>query len=405
MVDPVRRPPGAARVSRRRYTGSVTDGPSSPEPLAQWLKDEALQQGFDLAGITTPEPPPHLDRYAAWLDAGLHGEMSYMAGAHSRSGRADPRRLLPGCQSILVLAANYSPAVSSPAPARIAAYARGDDYHDFLTARGRAIVDHLQQRLGRPVAARVYTDTGPLLERELAQRAGLGWIGRNTCLINPQIGSMTLLLEILLDVALPPDPPFAADRCGSCHRCVDACPTGCILPDRTIDARRCISYLTIESRRAIPRHLRHAVDGWLFGCDACQLACPWNQRFASPTPDPAFASRTSLNPPDLAALLTAPAPSFLRGSPLKRARRSGLARNAAVVAGNLHSGDQIAALGQALLTDSDPMVRGHAAWALGEHPGAEAREFLHRAFAQETDASVLEEIEAALRAERSGTAG
>ncbi len=202
MVDPVRRPPGAARVSRRRYTGSVTDDPSSPEPLAQWLKDEALQQGFDLIGITTPEPPPHLDRYAAWLDAGLHGEMSYLAGVHGRSGRADPRRLLPGCQSILVLAANYSPAVSSPAPARIAAYARGDDYHDFLTARGKAIVDHLQQRLGRPVAARVYADTGPLLERELAQRAGLGWIGRNTCLINPQIGSMTLLLEILLDVAL-----------------------------------------------------------------------------------------------------------------------------------------------------------------------------------------------------------
>jgi epoxyqueuosine reductase len=383
----------------------VPDGASAPEPLARWLKAEALQQGFDLAGITTPEPPPHLDRYVAWLDAGLHGEMSYLASARGRSGRADPRSLLPGCQSILVLAANYSPGAPSPSPIRVAAYARGEDYHDFLTARGKAIVDHLQQRLGRTAAARVYTDAGPVLERELAQRAGLGWIGRNTCLVNPRIGSMTLLLEILLDIALPPDPPFTADQCGLCRACVDACPTGCILPDRTIDARRCISYLTIESRRAIPRDLRHAVGGWLFGCDACQLACPWNQRFASPTPDPAFASRPALNPPNLTALLTAPTPSFLRGSPLKRARRSGLARNAAVVAGNLHSGDEIPALGQTLFADADPTVRGHAAWALGEHRSAEAHELLLRAHAQEIEASVMAEIDAALHAGRSGATG
>jgi len=368
---------------------------ASPESLARWLKDEARRQGFDLAGITTADPPPHLDRYAAWLDAGRHGAMSYLASPRGRAGRTDPRSLLAGCQSILVLAANYSPAIASPGPVHLAAYARGDDYHDFLAARAGAVVDGLQGRLGRPVAARVYADTGPLLERELAQRAGLGWIGRNTCLISPTIGSMTLLLEILLDLALPSDPPFAADRCGSCHRCVDACPTGCILPDRTIDATRCISYLTIESRGATPRGLRHAVGGWLFGCDACQLACPWNRRFSRPTSDPAFAPRPALNPPDLSVLLVA-SPSFLRGSPLKRARRSGLARNAAVVAGNLHSGDHIPALGQALLADSDPMVRGHAAWALGEHADAEAREILLRARAQEAEAGVLAEIEAAL---------
>jgi len=386
----------------------VASDASSPESLALWLKDEARRQGFDLAGITTPAPPPHLDRYAGWLDAGRHAEMGYLASARGRAGRADPRSLLPGCQSILVLAANYSSSIASSGPARIAAYARGDDYHDFLTTRAGAVVDRLQQMLGRPVAARVYTDAGPLLERELAQRAGLGWIGRNTCLISPRIGSMTLLLEILLDLALPPDPPFEADRCGSCRRCIDACPTGCILPDRTIDARRCVSYLTIESRGPMPRDLRRAVGRWLFGCDACQLACPWNQRFARPTSDPAFAPRPALNPPDLSALLAAPAPaapSSLRGSPLKRARRSGIARNAAVVAGNLHSGDHLPALGQALLADSDPMVRGHAAWALGEHPGAQARELLLRAQTQETDPSILAEIDAALGADRPAVSG
>ena len=377
----------------------MTGDAPPPEMLAAWLKAEARQQGFDLAGITSPDPPPHLDRYTAWLDAGRHGDMTYLASERGRAGRADPLSLLPGCRSILVLAANYSPAVASPGPAQVAAYARGDDYHNHLPARARIVVDHLQARLGRPVTARIYTDTGPLLERELAQRAGLGWIGRNTCLISPAIGSMMLLLEILLDVALSPDPPFEADRCGSCHRCVDACPTGCILPDRTIDARRCVSYLTIESRRGMPRDLRPAAGTWLFGCDACQLACPWNQAFARPMTDPAFAPRLSLNPADLSTLLTTPGPAvpaFLRGSPLKRARRGGLARNAAVVAGNLRSGDHLSALGQALLSDADPMVRGHAAWALGEHKGSDARELLLRARAHEADADVLAEIDAAM---------
>jgi epoxyqueuosine reductase len=382
----------------------VASDAASPESIAQWLKAEACRQGFDLVGITTPEPPPHFDRYAAWLDAGRHGEMGYLASPRGRSGRAAPGSLLPGCQSILVLAVNYFPGATSAGPVHIAAYARGDDYHDFLASRATAVIDRLEHRPGRPVASRIYTDAGPLLERELAQRAGLGWIGQNTCLISPLIGSMTLLLEILLDIALPPDPPFAADRCGSCRRCVDACPTGCILPDRTIDARRCISYLTIESRQAMPRDLRRTIGGWLFGCDACQLACPWNRRFARPTSDPVFSPRPMLNPPDLSALLAAPAPDaapFLRGSPLKRARRSGLARNAAVVAGNLRAAGQLAALGQALLSDSDPMVRGHAAWALGEYASPDAHKLLGSARDTETDASVLAEINAALGSEPS----
>lgn len=372
---------------------------ASPESLARWLKAEALSQGFDLAGITTARPPAHLDHYAAWLEAGRHGEMGYLESERGRAGRADPGSLLPGCQTILVLAANYAPAAPPPGPALIAAYASGDDYHGFLLERARGIVDRLQHRLGRSVAVRAYTDTGPLLERELAQRAGLGWIGRNTCLISPSVGSMTLLTEVLLDLALPPDAPFAADRCGSCRRCVEACPTGCILPDRTIDARRCISYLTIEARGGMPRDLRRSVGGWFFGCDICQQVCPWNRRFARPTSDAAFAPRPALHPPDLRHWLEAPSPAgsqILRGSALKRARRSGLARNAAIVAGNQRADEHLPALEQALLSDPDPMIRGHAAWALGEHEGAAAREALHRARARETDAGVLAEINAAL---------
>jgi epoxyqueuosine reductase len=371
----------------------------APHALAQWLKSEALRQGFDLAGITSVEPPAHLDCYAAWLEAGRHGEMGYLASERGRARRADPGSLLPGCQSILVLAANYAPAAPTPGVALVAAYARGDDYHGFLIERARRIVDSLQHMLGRPVASRVYTDTGPLLERELAQRAGLGWIGRNTCLISPAVGSMTLLTEVLLDLALPTDLPFVADRCGSCRQCVEACPTGCILPDRTIDARRCISYLTIEARGGIPRDLRRSVGEWFFGCDICQQVCPWNRRFARPTSDAAFAPRPALHPPDLRRWLAAPSTDdsqILRRSPLKRARRSGLARNAAVVAGNQRTDRHLPALEQALRSDLDPMVRGHAAWALGEYGSAAAREALLRAQGRETDAGVLREISAAL---------
>ena len=210
---------------------------------------------------------------------------------------------------------------------------------------------------------------------------------------------MTLLTEVLLDLALPSDAPFVADRCGSCRQCVEACPTGCILPDRTIDARRCISYLTIEARGGIPRDLRRSVGEWFFGCDICQQVCPWNRRFARPTSDAAFAPRPALHPPDLRRWLAVPSTDdaqVLRRSPLKRARRNGLARNAAVVAGNRRADQHLPALEQALRRDSDPMVRGHAAWALGEYRSAAAREALLRAQARETDAGVLAEINAAL---------
>jgi epoxyqueuosine reductase len=221
---------------------------------------EARRLGFVLAGVTTPDPPEHFSTFAAWLRAGRHGEMAYLASERSLARRADPRQVLPECRSILVLGTPYS----APPPAeaaqagrgRVAAYAWGDDYHDVLAGRLQALVAFIEAQAGQHVPNRWYTDTGPLLERDLAQRAGLGWIGKNTCLIHPRLGSYFLLAEVLLGLELEPDPAWLPDRCGSCRRCIQACPTGCILPDRTLDARRCISYLTIELKGPIPEELR-----------------------------------------------------------------------------------------------------------------------------------------------------
>ena len=262
-------------------------GPSST--LEQEIKEEARRLGFVLAGVTTPEPPPHAAFFENWLSLDRHGRMGYLATERSRLCRGDPRQIMPECKSILVLAMPYSnPASASPSLSqpdtkrsrvRIAAYAWGRDYHDVIPERAKALVAFIEQRANRPVLSRCYTDTGPILERDLAQRAGLGWIGKNTCLINPTLGSYFLLAEILLDLDLQPDAVFETDHCGSCTRCIQACPTDCILPDRSIDARRCISYLTIELKEAIPLELRPRMGDWIFGCDICQMVCPWN-RFA-----------------------------------------------------------------------------------------------------------------------------
>ena len=240
--------------------------------LKQTIKEKARQLGFILAGVTTPDPPPHYSTFENWLAHGHHGNMDYLATERSRLRRADPRQILPECQSILVLATPYSPPVHAGDSGealgdrgKIAAYARGDDYHDVLPPRMKELVQFIEEQAGQPVKNRWYTDTGPLLERDLAQRAGIGWIGKNTCLIHPKHGSYFLLSEILLDLALEPDPPFVTDHCGTCTRCIEACPTDCILPDRTIDATRCISYLTIELKDGIPTELRHKVGSWVFG--------------------------------------------------------------------------------------------------------------------------------------------
>ncbi len=374
--------------------------------LAQSVKAEAQRLGFELVGVTTPATPAHFPVFQEWLEAGRHGEMSYLAKNSSLERRSDPRRILPECRSILVLGIRY------PAPlfdesegksyGQVAAYAWGDDYHEVLPVRLKALVHFIEAEAGHRVPNRWYTDTGPVLERDLAQRAGLGWIGKNTCLINPRLGSYFLLAEILLGIELEPDDPFETDRCGKCTRCLEACPTQCILPERTLDAARCISYLTIELKDAMPKEGRTQVGNWVFGCDICQQVCPWNQRFAAPQGDPAFAARPGRSQPDLIKELGLTLDGFNRkfkGSPLKRARRRGYLRNVTTVLGNkLARGDtsSIPALINTLHNDPDSLVRRHAAWALSQTRQENARRALEQAEKQEQDEAVRDEIRQAL---------
>ncbi len=239
------------------------------------------------------------------------------------------------------------------------------DYHLILPPRLKAIADFIESYVGHPVPNRGYTDTGPILERDLAQRAGLGWIGRNTCLITPHLGSYILLAEILLGLDLEPDPPFTADRCGNCSRCIQACPTGCILPNRTLDARRCLAYLTIEHKGRIPPDLRSLLGEWVFGCDICQMVCPWN-RFAPGEGEAAFAPRSAalhLNLPEELELTPQAFNARFKDNPVKRAKLRGYLRNVAVALGNCGGPAAIPALEQAAQND-DSLVREHAAWAL-----------------------------------------
>lgn len=373
--------------------------------LAEAVKAAALRLGFDFAGTTTPDPPGHFPVFERWVEAGRHGEMAYLASERARQRRADPRAILPECQSILVLGVRYdrphamAEATNDRLVGRVAAYAWGNDYHEVLVERLKALHAKIEELANAPVPARWYTDTGPVLERDLAQRAGLGWIGKNTCLIRPRVGSYFFLAEMLLGLALEPDTPFQCDQCGTCTRCLEACPTDCILPDRTLDARRCISYLTIELKGAIPLDLRPQMGHWVFGCDICQQVCPWNMRFAPAEGDLAFAPRPALSPPDLCEELALDQQAFSRkfkGSPVKRARRGGYLRNVAVALGNSGDPQAIPALAIALHNDPEPLVRAHAAWALGRFDQAEAREALRQAVESEDDAQVLEDIQHAL---------
>jgi len=377
---------------------------TSSNALASEIKQEAFRLGFNLVGITTPDPPDNIDVYEAWLSQGHHAGMAYMSSERARQRRSDPRLILPECQSIIALAINYLPKTTmhnrEASEFQIAAYALGYDYHDVLPKRMKRIVEFIQDRVGREVHHKMYTDTGPLLERELAQRAGLGWIGKNSCLIHPRSGSYFLLGEILLDVPLPSDEPFSHDRCGTCTRCIDACPTQCILPTRTIDSRKCISYWTIEAKNAIPPELRPLHADWIFGCDICQQVCPYNITFAKPNEAPAFQLRSSLETATLDHMLNLDSHNLRRDfkdSPLLRAKRRGLLRNAAIVAGNTGDRKYVNRLLSLLEHDPEPLVRAHAAWALGRIRSSKVLDSLQAAQSNEGSPEVIEEIEAALQ--------
>lgn len=328
--------------------------------------------------------------------------MNYLSTQRAIDRRRDPLKILPECKSILVVAINYVPPENpniSANSAKIGTYALGEDYHEVIGSRLKQLVHLIEQKVGKPFPYRIYTDSGPLLERELAQRAGLGWIGKNTCLINPEIGSFFLLGEILLGIQLTSDPPFEADRCGSCTRCIDSCPTQCILPSRTIDAGKCISYLTIEKRGDIPQELRGHMGSWIFGCDICQDVCPWNLRFARPSSDDAFHPRPFLTMPEVIDFLPLTEDEYrtnLKNSPLKRAKHVGLKRNSTIAAGNIKTSDSIPLLTKLLLDHPESVIRSHSAWALGQFQSSQATRALEIALEKELDPSTREEIGTAL---------
>ena len=312
--------------------GTVADS----RALEDMVKAQAYGLGFDLVGITTLGPMETAGTFETWIEKGYAGEMDYLPrGAPTRR---DSRLAFGGATSAIVVGLDYGGREPSGPVAR---YARGDDYHDVMKERLNELHRWLQLEVGRPIAGKPYVDTGPILERDLARRAGLGWFGKNTNLVNPRLGSFFFIGSLLLDLDLAADSPFEADRCGSCTRCLDACPTGAFVEPRLLDARRCISYLTIESKEEIPDALHEAIGSNLYGCDICQDVCPYNIKFARELREPAFAARAAIrdkNPETLARDLLAMDDeefrSAFRRSPMKRAKRRGLARNAAVVLRN-----------------------------------------------------------------------
>ena len=337
----------------------------SAAAMAQLAKAHAYALGFDLAGITALGPAETADAFDDWISAGRAGEMHYLARGAEK--RRDSRRPVPGTTHAIVVALDYGGREPSGPVAR---YARGDDYHDVMEGRLRELHARLERDAGRTIAGKAYVDTGPLLERDLARRAGLGWFGKNTNLLNPTLGSFFFLGCLVLDLEMVVDAPFEADRCGTCTRCIEACPTNAIVAPRELDATRCISYLTIELKGEIPVELREPMGELLYGCDICQEVCPWNVRFAQLNKVPEFAPREVLASNDartiagdlLAMSQEEFSPAF-KGSPMKRAKLRGLKRNAEVVLGNVGDAHDGEILTRALDT-AEPLVSDHAKWAL-----------------------------------------
>jgi epoxyqueuosine reductase len=343
-----------------------------PGPLEDRIKGLALALGFDLAGIAPARPTRETRFLREWLAAGYAGEMRYLADRVDE--RVDPRRVLEGARSVIALGFVYDPG-ARPDPSaggfRVARYAGGDDYHDVLVDRVRALEAGLEPLAERPVRTRGYVDTGPVQERVFAARAGLGWIGKNTCLIHPRLGSYLFLAVVLTDLELAAD-RAEPDHCGTCRACLDACPTGAFVAPYVLDATRCISYTTIEARGPIPESLRAGHGDWGFGCDVCQEVCPWNLRERREVPPDPLGLRARLTPrpewrrPSLAWVLGLSEDdwrSATRRTALRRTRYRGLLRNALVAAGNAGAPD-LAPLVRRHAEGDDPLLAEQARWAL-----------------------------------------
>jgi len=364
--------------------------------LASEVRARARELGFDKVGIAAVQDLDRVDFYREWLKLGYHGEMAYMAGDPDR--RSEPSRILPGARSVICVAKTYfTPPETNedPRTGRISRYAWGEDYHEVLHSKLTALRDVLESRGAR---AKVCVDTSAVLEKLWARQAGLGWQGKHTNLLARDLGSWFFLGEILTDAELPSDAPHAKDHCGTCTRCIDLCPTGAIVAPYVLDSRRCISYLTIEHRGPIPRELRPRMGNLIFGCDICQDVCPWN-RFAKTTPEAAFFPRSGNVTPSLVELLRLTREGFrerFRGSPIRRAKYAGFLRNVCVALGNSGDPAAIPELERALVHE-EPLIRMHAAWALGR---LGAPEPLRHRKDGEPDPAVREEIDAALAESR-----
>ncbi len=335
------------------------------------LRQRARELGFEDCRVTTANAPESAPRFKQWLAERRHGEMAYLERTAPK--RVDPQQVLPGARSIITLAASYHDPDWKHGP--IARYARYGDYHDLLGERLKPLADFVNQLGGEGTRSLWYVDTGPLLERDLAQRAGLGFIGKHTNLISRQLGNWIFLSEILTTLALEPDVP-EKNRCGSCTRCITACPTAAITAPFQLDARRCISYLTIELKGPIPVELRPAIGSRIFGCDDCLAACPWN-RFAREGQLMKLHARQGFAQPDLVVLLSLDDAGFKRrftGTPMLRAKRRGLVRNVCVALGNTGDHRALPAL-QSAAHDPEPVVSEHARWAIDRiQSGASAHE-------------------------------
>jgi epoxyqueuosine reductase len=369
----------------------------------------ARELGFARAAVVPIEAPRRHALYESWLASGHAGEMHYLAAPEHRAQRADLRTILATARSLVVVALAYDR--DDPVPGdrllrgKIARYARGEDYHLVMRDKLVLLADRLAHELGVPVASRPCVDSAPVLEREWAERGGLGFIAKNTMLIAPGLGSYVVLGELLVDCELaitaPPEPP--KPRCGSCRSCLDACPTRAFTDAYLLDAQRCISYLTIEHHGVIPRDLRAAIGTWVFGCDVCQEVCPFNAGKAGESPDPRLQPRSIEHAlPDLIALArlgTNQMRQRIRRTALRRVPREVFLRNVAVALGNTRSPEAIEALRE-LVAHREPLIRAHAAWALGQIDDVRAQAALDDALARELDPAIRDEITSAR-----GTAG